>query len=398
MSSPAKTTGKLKKILLASLAVFLMLEASSCVVFYVYDRLYSFAPGSNPDKREIFQRYGVDPDKIFIDHADVYENLVGYHPYRWYSLPAGYKGNYTVLDQGGFRIDRGKVSGSTDKIAFFGGSTMYSISTRQEGSIPALFDGLLDNTKAQALNYGVGGYSSTTEMIAFIEALRQGEKIKYAVFYDGVNEIAMYAEKLQHIGQPGYYDVFGYPFQDVTRKGILNTYRFRTGEPLLKSFLLAEKVIKRIRERFRQDKPGDDSLRVSAENVTEHADRIINIYIHNMKDIKALADACGVVPVFFWQPSIFTCQKAEFSDYEQRMLSEPSLRAIEMLSDEILRRLPAAVELEGVHFYDLSGSLDTLDDRNHFYDWCHISEDANRTVAETMAGHLHGVLPAEYWR
>lgn len=63
-----------------------------------------------------------------------------------------------------------------------------------------------------ALNYGIGGYSSTTELMTLIEVKRYDKYIKYAIFYDGVNEVGRYIEYLQKGSGNPIYKVIGYPY------------------------------------------------------------------------------------------------------------------------------------------------------------------------------------------
>ena len=147
--------------------------------------------------------------------------LVEPNPYRWYGMPRHFEGKYFQTDDFGFRIDRTRVDPRTQKIAFFGGSTIFSVTTRIEHSIPAIVGEALDPNTAQALNFGVIGYSISAELALFLEIARR-ELPDVVVFYDGVNEVGRYVESLQDGADDAFLDVFGYPFMDAYESAIHN--------------------------------------------------------------------------------------------------------------------------------------------------------------------------------
>ena len=61
-----------------------------------------------------------------------------HHPYRGFALPENYQGKYVQTDELGFRNTPGNWKSSLPKIAYFGGSTMFSTVTNQENTIPAI--------------------------------------------------------------------------------------------------------------------------------------------------------------------------------------------------------------------------------------------------------------------
>ncbi len=132
--------------------------------------------------------------------------------HRGFKNKSNFKGNYVVTDQYGFRIDQRKIN---DKIAvgFFGGSTAFSVYTSQNETIPDQMNNL-SNTH-QFLNFGVGGYSSSNEIMTFIESLRAYPTIELAIFYDGVNELGNANGGLPYEGNPDYAseDLIGHPYQ-----------------------------------------------------------------------------------------------------------------------------------------------------------------------------------------
>ena len=123
------------------------------------------------------------PDRAFErEMEDLYNVSVRPHLMRWYSLEPNHSGRFVRTDRLGFRNE--SPPATDQAMAFFGGSTMFSTTTDQGQTIPAFFD-LLTGPGAHALNFGVGGYSTSAEIGAFIEAKRAYPQIRTALFYDG---------------------------------------------------------------------------------------------------------------------------------------------------------------------------------------------------------------------
>ena len=117
---------------------------------------------------------------------------------------------------------------------------------------------------------------------------------------------------------------------------------------------------------------------ITPENVTEHAERIIRQYVDNVADITAVAAARDIIPVFFWQPDIYSTRKP-LTRYEQDVRAEhPSVK---LLSEAVRERLLRETELRGYLFFDLYQALDGLGPDAHFFDYCHLSEEGNRQAA-----------------
>jgi lysophospholipase L1-like esterase len=390
---------KLSFALLLFVAVVLVIEGLAALTFAALTSNKS-GPSLKAARRmtaaEIHGRTGVDSDAMRREVDLLYKARVETSPYRWYGMPAGFQGEYFRTDGFGFRIDRDRIESHTKKIAFYGGSTMYSITTRPEHGIPAFIQEALDSDVAQVLNFGVGGYSSSAELALMLETVRR-ENISVAVFYDGVNEVGRYAESLQDGADAPYLDVLGYPFMDayqaaarneVVGSGLLLHYRPRilsllgmAGVPGFKAYQPSSRL-------------SIDRL-VTEDDADIHAERIIAQYVHNVKDAAAIARAHDILPVFFWQPDIYSTKK-ELTTYETDVRTEhPGMR---LLADAVRTRLQKEESLSSYAFFDLSGALDDLAAAPHFFDYCHLSDGGNRRVAEAMMPVLRELLPNGYWR
>jgi hypothetical protein len=277
---------------------------------------------------------------------------------------------------------------------------MFSTTTRAEGTIPEIFNKkYLDPRKVVALNFGVGGYSSSSELPTFLEVARR-ERVSYAIFYDGVNEVARYAEYLQDEPTSPFFDVVGYylsgPYNLALLASVskLGYFQYRLSSPRLwehiQAFLTVRGVIDAPKSGLR-----DINQLISQDNVASHARKIVELYVANVLDVTALARRYGVETIFFWQPDVYLTKK-HLTPAERELASRnPGVR---ILSEQVRVLLREESQLRKVHFVDLSSALDDLDDQEHFFDYCHLSEEGNERIAERMKAALVEIVPIQVWR
>lgn len=342
----------------------------------------------------ISDRHGVDHRALAREMEDLYYRRARYHPSRWYTLPANFRGAYVHTDQYGFRIKREANRSGLDAIALFGGSTMFSTTTRQEGSIASALGTLARPDTTRVLNYGVGGYSSFTELPTFVEALRIDTKTRVAVFYDGVNEVGRHLELVQDDPGEATYDFVGYPFAMTLRValrnelgGIFNLYRPRMltlSEYLTSYFAKMRGQSKLSSERANKN----EMLQISARQIVER-------YVENIRDIEAVARRHDVVPVFLWQPDIFLTRKTLTAREDDLMKGRP--QALRDLTLAVHALIKSDGRLKQMRFFDVSDVLDDMEGEQ-FFDYCHVSEEANALIARRIASLLRDSTPVSYWR
>lgn len=333
------------------------------------------------EKNAISLRRGTSYHKLAEEMERLYYREARFHPCRWYTLPSKYKGMYVITDEDGWRIDRSSVSDDVQKALFFGGSAMFSTTTRNEGTIPSLVQKHFDSERVNlvALNYGMGGYSTYAEIGAFSEALRREKNVRLAVFYDGVNETAMYIEMLQYGNKFSYLGAGGWPFMSATMVGVRNFYAETYGvwQGLLD---VLEKLSSFVRKRHGLVSMG---LQLAESELFNHAERIANNYLHNVRVLQAMGQAFGVKCIFVWQPDIFTTRK-RLTEREKKILE---------VSPVILRELASKVyrivmykkkAFENILIVDGTRWLNSIEG-DHFFDFCHVSEEANEVVARELA-------------
>jgi hypothetical protein len=341
------------------------------------------------ESNEISERYGFDFNKLKADNKSLYKELLMYHPYRWYELKKNFKGNYITLDSQGFR-NQATTLGSNGEIAFFGGSTAFSIYTLDDYTIPKLLSLELAPTFS-VKNYGVGAYNSTAEMMTFMEVVRRNDKLKFAIFYDGVNEVGRHVEAYERnkLEEDGYFENIGHFHEDLTRTGIENSFGYMVVESkykpnvlkLLDKYLFSSQVLSNSRSRFK-----GLSERTSDKVYEDLSNDIVSTYVDNVRTISVIAKEYGITPIFLWQPEVYTTKK---SLSEQEKIYFNKYLGIKKLTKIVLNKISADDGLKDFNFYNISDALDHMGEESHFYDYCHVDREANQVISTRILSILN---------
>lgn len=367
---------------LALVTVLISLELASWLALTLLERRWQSVEA-------ISARYGIDHTALAREMEEIYYVRARYHPSRWYALPANYHGTYARTDAYGFRIDRNPALAGKEKIGLFGGSTMFSTTTRQEGTIAHALSRLVDSGRVGVMNYGMGGYSTSAELPTLIEAMRIDRGIRVAVFYDGVNEVGRYLELLQDQREEAFYPVIGYPFDKTLRVALDN----ESGGSWLpyqpKALVLADFIRSYIHKMIGLRKLAEKG---TARDIEAVAHRVTELYVANVQAIEAIARANDITPVFLWQPDIFLTNK-KLTDREMA-LRDGRQEMLKALTQAVHRQVVADDRLKRMAFFDISDVLDGLEGE-HFFDYCHVSEEANAAIAARMVVVLRETAAAD---
>jgi hypothetical protein len=273
------------------------------------------------------------------------------------------------VGQDGFRVVPGASDTAARSIMLLGGSTLFGVGTPDQATIPAYLQAA--DPSHRILNHSVPFWMSTQELIDFTLALRSSAAPEAVVFYDGVNEVARAVEALgpDTPAQP--------PAADC---------------PVRSRFLFA--VVEFARRRGRAvphiacvDPPpgpwGADASRYARLSDGERqalAQGVAETYLRNVAVARRLALSSHVVPVFVWQPTLYTSRKL-LSDYERGVLAGANPANADLMrrvDRQIHAALPSHPEL-----HDFSGMLDTLSG-TVFEDGWHLLPRGNAVIARAL--------------
>ncbi len=352
---------RIGRFVLYVLFMIALLEASSWIFIKIY------YPARN---QQSVNMPLVNPAAM-LELAEVQSNSMVF-PTRWYTNQPNYKGKYVITDESGFRINPANIS-HPKSIGFFGGSTMFSVATDQANTIPDQVKLPLYN----ALNFGVGGYSTGAELPTFIEAIRKYDSVRIAVFYDGVNEIGRYLEMLQDAAPEKVFDKVGYYYRTGLETAIKASPSYGSLELHIKtpSMTLIERVLARLRA----------GKHASATDIEAISSRIADLYLSNIHEISEIAKSKSVRAYFFLQPNIFTTKKI-LSGNEARILGQDK-SLLPKLASAVRDRIMSDKRAKLLNVIDLTMALDKVQDEV-FFDWCHLNGAGNKYVAERIIENI----------
>ncbi len=354
----------------ATLLLLLFLEATCALIYHLL-----------PGKRgpEYFQEsasYQKSPWIHDYDQELFSSYNTSWRPYRyWRRTP--YKGKYINIDEHGIRYTvPGKVKAGNAsqklKIFMFGGSTLWGEGVRDQFTIPSLLaQDLADRgLRTEITNFGEVAYVNTQELIELILQLERGNIPDIIIFYDGYNDVyAALQNQAAGFTQFEWKRELEYNistrYNKLKRVFLLNTLdRFYLG-----------KLIKSLSNKLSYQKPFSQKSNTLKNDVVE-------VYLNNLKIIAALGKAYGFLPLFYWQPVIYT--KKTLTLFEKRFATEP-LGDLYRQSQAVMQARQQ--EFAPYHFFDISG-LFAAAPHEVYLDYCHVNEDANRIIAQRLADDL----------
>ena len=374
------------------LALVILLEVVAYIGLQVREMT---KPNVSDVHKKLLARDGIDARDQYRELKSVYNDLVTLEPYRWYAIPRAFQGNHISTDAYGFRNSMGQTLYSQSKrIGFFGGSTMFGITSKLAHTIPSLVAEALKPELAQTFNFGIGAYSTSSELMTFVEVSRlKHYDIKYAIFYDGVNELGRYIEKLQDHQSNPIYEAIGYPYVASLRPAASDFSKSTGGLQVQYQPALVQ-IWKQIELRFNRSK--NINYILSDDDIERHAEIIYRIYANNVLDIDAIAKSRGIQAIFLWQPSLFSIRDRQLTESERDILKSEAIA--KKLSDSLNTRVRRGNELRRIKFFDLSAEFDKLSSEEHFYDCCHVDADGNRLIAMRIVDILRQFLPSDYFQ
>ena len=405
-----KNRGVLRIILFNLIIVivfFVLLEAFS----FLYYKVRRFQYESNNPKAtkeglmkifdEINRVENIDKDKFMNEFNDLFENHINFHPYRWYYLNDSFSSNYFKTDKLGYRNDP-ELWNTTAKstTAFFGGSTMFGLNNTDEYTIPGKFrQSYTEKDSTRVLNFGIPGYSTTTEINATIELFRY-LRPDTCVYYDGVNEVIMHYSHYTYWTDDSIYSKMGFPFFEPVREAIYRS-PYKLGAPYSKPlFNLAElnsyKLLSGIAAYFRNklpketkaEEPIDPGTEASvseseAEAIERLSTEICNIYYENIRVIQSLCREYNVTCYFFIQPTL-AHKGSAYTERENKIIADqPTLHQLYLSAYQKINADPRKSKYRVMDISDVLAD-ETNPQHENFHDYCHVNGYVNQKVAERI--------------
>lgn len=226
--------------------------------------------------------------------------------------PRPLAGKYYGVTEHGYRLvkDAGPwpLSGEFVNVFFFGGSTSFGVGPYWATVASYLQEELNSNTgkrPVRVYNFGRSGWFSTQERILFQNLLQSGHRPDIVVFLDGLNDFCF------HDGQPSgwqslaeFFNVTNERYQrEAAGYGVVTKWsslvEFVRTSPLMRlTYSAADRA-------FGDPLPKYVSQPAAPMDTPESPatlQRVMDGYVSNMRQVKAVAESFGIAPLFIWQP------------------------------------------------------------------------------------------------
>lgn len=224
-----------------------------------------------------------------------------------------FRGQYYGTTPAGYRLSR--VEGpwppvpANFNVFFFGGSTSFGVGPYW-ATVASYLQEVMDasgryNRPVRVYNFGRSGYQSSQEQVLFHRLISAGHRPNMVVFMDGLNDFCW------PDGNPSGWQALAQFFNDTneTYRRTMEGYGIVTQWEKLQQFVatmpllrLTSAAIDRLTAapvpRYAASTDASPDKPESAAILGGVIDR----YIANMRQVKAVAEAFGIEPLFVWQP------------------------------------------------------------------------------------------------
>jgi lysophospholipase L1-like esterase len=258
----------------------------------------------------------------------------------------------------------------------FGGSTMWGVETEEDETIASYISELLceNGIPVEVKNFGIPAYVSTQEIIEFFLELGDDKIPDIVIFYDGANDINSrgYGYKTPQ--------AFRYFFQRLDyRTGAFPSLREYLGRRFggtNLSIIPKEDILDSYLSNFqlRTDNLSDEEL----------YEKVMEIYLNNVKTVKSMEKDWSFKSFFYWQPTLY--DKINSLSEEEEMLSFFVEYSVAL---QIFKQFKVADPIitkflnNNKHIKDLRGIFSNRSD-TVFTDWCHVLPENNKIIAKEV--------------
>jgi lysophospholipase L1-like esterase len=223
------------------------------------------------------------------------------------------QGKYYGVTEQGYRLvrDNGPWPPSRDNfnVFFFGGSTSFGVGPYWATVASYLQKSMNASGEigrpVRVYNFGRSGYISTQEEVLFHRLISAGHRPDMVVFMDGLNDFCF------NDGQPSSWQTLATFFNDTNGRYQREAagYGIATKWGSLTEFVRTLALMRLTRAGMERLFAAPVPKYVApTEQVRETAEpeatlrAVMARYVGNMRQVKAVAESMGIVPVFVWQP------------------------------------------------------------------------------------------------
>ena len=305
-------------------------------------------------------------DSSLAQELELVQRQLTLSQYRGYQNLSNFQGTKVITDAGGFRIDR-RALDDRIKVGMFGGSTTFSVLTDQKGTIADQISQQSDIY--QVLNFGVGGYSTSAEIMTLVEAIRSYPNLRMAFFYDGVNELGRAIEGGSKGVNPSESEfLLGTPYVDGIRSAIKNAngYGFSVNQSNL--LYIYNRLLR-------------PTASISFDGI-EFLSSVKERYFANIKVLKGICNEYNLKCFFIVQPSIFSTKEFALNESE---LSIKEKEIYGKLYPQLTEMILSDNRAKNYGVIDMTAALNNKSNTERvFFDWHHLNSLGNKYIADKI--------------
>ena len=312
----------------------------------------------NGSKRARLPNYKDAPWAVrhFQEYSDLQNGFLSY--VGWRVKP--YAGSTITINAERIRVTPPIAGSSQEATYFFGGSTMWGMGSKDDGTIPAQYQ---DLTKTTAVNYGESGWTAHQSLNQFTELSAEGRRPAVVVFYDGVNEVVnkclSESNFFSHLYEQRMQDALGRKPTDLSYYA----------QPLLSAAKYVDQKI---------FGPKDSTFDCASN--PKKAALVAEALVSDWAIAKYIAESQGARFFAFLQPVAFLSKTRVSNiglDHDAGLGKE---------FEVVYPLIRAKMKERGIGI-DLSAVLDH--DEYFYIDYCHVSPNANKVIAQSMVNAMN---------
>jgi len=298
-------------------------------LFLFFEFLAGFIPRPVENLQSTYPLTSRQPwGKAFLRDWNEYRWKTQYSPYVTF-VPQPFESEMINVNKDHTRrtVNNSEVENAL-KISFFGGSTAQGIGSPDWGTVPSYISKAINQSSKgyhpiRVTNFGCLWWASSQELIQLILTLRKESRPDVVLFYDGINDISVvtYGGAAGKIGPPfesflsrvysSKLTSYGSPIRDLWNHSDLARVLMRSDE--IRSLVN--------RNLYTNSSPAPKAKELSQE-MERGAALAAEIYLNNLRTVRALGREYGFEPYFYLQPfpllSKKKLTKIESDNFEQK--------------------------------------------------------------------------------
>ena len=272
-------------------------------------------------------------------------------------------------------------SGKPIRVFVFGGSTLWGYGARDNNTIPSYLSRALNanESRFEVTNYGERAYYSLQELFQLIDLLERGEIPDYVIFYDGANDLYV---SFDNANAEQMY-LYGLARHLIEQKGNTVDFLKTAVDNLVHHYSGSYRFLQQIGILSPHRRPDGYvhtplGLYLNDVQYKDLKSQILSGYHSTQQVVAQLAQAYGFDYHFFWQPLVFTSKNLSAHEKIDPLWKwEKLVKLTNEVNQSLDKNTPT--------FTNISNALDNKSSSEiAFLDWCHLREEANKTIADRM--------------